>query len=409
MAADWLGTFNAFIEDTCVVGTVAYGLTRTKALGAFFEGSTPERRTLLGLIFGVLASTEVIFPGARSPYVFHILIICLAQFAGGVEVSLPAILTVFAAGLVLRSPSEALQTLTALVVTAGIVALVTRWWKRSPTTMLVCATGAIAQGVAIAMRNWILPALGGVRLEPYHSVSVLANMFGLFIAMIVWGDAQTRLKSEQNRLDAEHVRTLVVAAELAALRARIRPHFLFNTLTAIAALCDIDPRKAQSAVVRVSHLMRRHIDVEETSLILAESELDYVRTYSEIQLMRFGSKAQVLYEVPTINGELRLPAFSIQTLVENAFQHGIEKKSGQGTVRIVIRDRPNYFWCAVIDDGAGMTLEELGTCVPEEKNPKHGLVIVNTELQSLFGRTGRLRVFSEQGVGTCVAFRVPKA
>ena len=157
MQTGWLDTFNAFIEDTCVVGTVAYGLTRTKALGAFFEGSTPEKRTMLGLIFGVLASTEVIFPGARSPYVFHTLIICLAQFAGGAEVSLPAILTVFASGLVLRGPSEAIQTLVVLIVIALIVESVRRWWRKTPTILLVGITGCVAQAIALLMRDNLFP------------------------------------------------------------------------------------------------------------------------------------------------------------------------------------------------------------------------------------------------------------
>lgn len=407
MTIDWLSTFNAFIEDTCVVGTVAYGLTRTKALGAFFEGSTPERRTVLGLIFGVLASTEVIFPGARSPYVFHTLIIVLAQFAGGADVSLPAILTVFAGSLVLRGPREAIQSLVILITVALIVELVRRWWKKTPTMVLVAITGGVAQTVALIIRNAMMPAMGAGSFVPYLPTSILANMFGLFIAMFVWRDAQTRVKSEQNRLEAEHVQTLLVSAELAALRARIRPHFLFNALTAIAALCDLDPQKAQVAVLKVSQLTRRHIEVDPSSLTSVEKELEYVRTYVEIQQMRFGKKARVEYELGENLSDLALPAFSIQTLVENAFQHGLERRSGQGCIRIAIRRRHGHVIYAVIDDGIGMDAAQRKACLPDESNPRHGLVIVDKELRSLFGSRGRLRIFSTPGLGTTVAFLVP--
>jgi len=407
LATDWLSTFNAFIEDTCVVGTVAYGLTRTKALGAFFDGSTPERRTLLGLIFGVLASTEVIFPGARSPYVFHTLIIVLAQFAGGADVSLPAILTVFASGLVLRGPREAILTLVILVSVALLVEVVRKWWPKTPTTFLVSATGGIAQALAVLIRNKIMPLMGAGSFDPYSPASIAANTFGLFIAMFVWRDAQTRVKSEQNRLEAEHVQTLLVSAELAALRARIRPHFLFNALTAIAALCDIDPQKAQVAVLKVSQLTRRHIEVDATSLTTVEKELEYVRTYVEIQQMRFGKKASVKYELGDDIADLALPAFSIQTLVENAFQHGLERRSGQGSIRIAIRRRHGHVIYAVMDDGAGMDENQRKVCLPDEDTPRHGLVIVDKELRSLFGPRGRLRIFSSPGVGTTVAFAVP--
>ena len=407
MATDWLLTFNAFIEDTCVVGTVAYGLTRTKALGAFFEGSTPEKRTVLGLIFGVLASSEVIFPGARSPYVFHTLIIVLAQFAGGADVSLPAILTVFATGLVLRGPPEAISTLVILITVALLVELVRRWWQRTPTTLLVAVTGGAAQALAVVIRKVLMPMMGAGSFDPYLTASIPANTFGLFIAMFVWRDAQTRVKSEQNRLAAEHVQTLLVSAELAALRARIRPHFLFNALTAIAALCDIDPQKAQLAVLKVSQLTRRHIEVDATSLTTVEKELEYVRTYVEIQQMRFGKKAAVHYELGDDIAGLALPAFSIQTLVENAYQHGLERRSGQGCIRIAIRRRHGHIIYAVMDDGAGMDSTQRKACLPDEETPRHGLVIVDKELRSLFGPRGRLRIFSSPGVGTTVAFAVP--
>jgi len=402
----WRDTFNAFIEDTCVVGTVAYGLTRTKALGAFFEGSTPEKRTVLGLIFGVLASTEVIFPGSRLPYVFHTLIICLAQFAGGAEVSLPAILTVFAAGLVLSGPNEAIQTLVVLIGVALLVEVVRRWWRKTPTTLLVGITGGIAQAFALLMRNNIFPLIGAPHLKSYSVASIFANTFGLFLVMLVWRDAQIRVKSEQNRLEAEHMRTLLIAADLAALRARIRPHFLFNTLTAIAALCDIDPHKAQVAVLKASQLMRRHIEVDTTSLISVEKELEYVRTYVEIQQVRFGKKALVDFDLENDLSNLMIPAFSIQTLVENSFQHGLERRSGQGCVRIVVRWHGTYVLYAVMDDGAGMDARQLKACLPDEDSPRHGLVIVDKQLRSLFGAHGRLRLFSRPGAGTTVAFRV---
>lgn len=404
---DWLGTFNAFIEDTCVIGAVAYGLTRTKALSAFFEGAEPERRTLLGFVFGLLASTEVVFPGARSPYVSHTLIICLAQFAGGAAVSFPAILTVFVLGVVIRGPSEATQTLAALIVVAVIVEGVRRGLRRTPTILTVSLTGGLCQAAALLIRDRLFPLLGAPHLAPYSLASVFANAFGLFVAMLVWQDAQTRLKSEQNRLEAEHAQTMLVAADLAALRARIHPHFMFNTLNAISALCDIDPRKAQSYVLKVSQLLRRHIEVDTTSLTSVETELEYARTYVEIQQVRFGKKANVHFDLEGNLGSLMIPAFSIQTLVENAFLHGLEQKTDQGFIRIAVRPHSNRVTYAVMDNGPGIKADRISACIPDEPMPRHGLGIVDKQLTSLFGNRSRLRIYSSPGLGTTVAFEVP--
>jgi LytS/YehU family sensor histidine kinase len=294
-----------------------------------------------------------------------------------------------------------------LIAVALVVQIVRRWWRKTPTTIVVGLTGGATQCLALLLRDKVLPMMGTQRLEPYDTASIFANTFGLFLAMLVWKDAQTRLKSEHNRLEAEHMRTLVIAADLAALRARIRPHFLFNTLAAIAALCDIDPRKAQLSVLKVSQLMRRHIEVDTTSLINVEKEMEYVRTYVEIQQVRFGSKARVQYDYSESMASLMIPAFSIQTMVENSFQHGLERRSGQGSIRIAIIGRRRDSVCAVIDDGAGMTADQAKACLPNEAMPRHGLAIVDQQLRSMFGQRGRLRIFSIPGVGTTVAFRVP--
>jgi len=387
--------------------TVAWGLTRTKALSAFFDGSSLEKRTLLGLIFGVLASSEVIFPGDRAPYVSHTLLVCLAQFVGGADVALPAILTVFVVGMALRGPSEAIQTLVVLSFVGLVVEIIRRWWRKRPTILIVSLTGALTQTLALVLRNVLLPLTGSVQLVPYHLASVFANAFGLFLIMVVWKDAQTRATSEQNRLDVEHVRTLLLAADLNALRARIRPHFLFNAFTAIAALCDIDPKKAQSSILKMGQLMRRHIEVDSASLIGLDKELDYVRTYVEIQQLRFGKKASVIYDLEQDSMTAKIPAFSLQTLVENAFQHGIERRTGPGTVTISIRRSRHRIVLAVRDDGAGMDESQRKSCIGKDDPPTHGLTIADRQLRTVFGDTGRMRLFSRINHGTVAAFQIP--
>ena len=406
MKNELLSTFNAFIEDTCVVGTVAYGLTRTRALGAFFAGSTPEGRTLLGLVFGLLASSEVIFAGDRAPYVFHTLLICLADFAGGIEVSIPAILTVFAASLTLHGGNEGLQTLLTLGFVGAISELVRRTWTKTPGIWIGALIAGFAQLVALSLRNHVLPNLGFGPLPPYVWTSVIANTFGMGVVILVWRDSQTRLESEKNRISAEHLQTLLVSADLAALRARIRPHFLFNTLTAIAALCDIDPKKAQSAVLKVSQLMRRNIEVDTSSPITLRQELEYVRTYVEIQRVRFGKRAAVFFDIPEGLDDVELPAFSLQTLVENSFIHGVEKRSGRGSIRIAVRARKQDILYAVIDDGLGMEAAQVRSCLLDENPPRHGLAIVDSELRASMGNKGGLRLLSKPGLGTTAFFRI---
>ena len=397
MHTDWLSLFNSFIEDTCVVVTVAWGMTRAKGFTAFLGGKTREHRVLIGILFGALATSEIVFPGARAPYVFHTLIVCAAQFVGGIEVALPAIGLVSAAAFGLRGEADGIRTLIALLTVGLLIEVFRRLSRNRQEPILVGLCGGVTQGLAALILN------GTVSMSVSSS---LANAFGLFMVMLVWNDAKARSESEQHRIEAEHLRTLLVSADLSALKARIRPHFLFNTLAAIAALCDLDPKRAQSSIQTVSQLMRRHIEVDSAKLIPVEKELEYVRAYIEIQQIRFGKRVTCSVELDGNPATYGIPAFSLQTLVENAFQHGVERRSGHSTLRIIVNCRPNRAVFSVRDDGPGMTKEQTAQCISSEDPPAHGLSIADRQLRLMFGDASRIRIYSAKDRGTMVAFKV---
>jgi LytS/YehU family sensor histidine kinase len=205
------------------------------------------------------------------------------------------------------------------------------------------------------------------------------------------------------------MKMLVVSADLAVLRARIRPHFLFNTLTAIAALCGIDPSRAEMSILRLGTLMRRSLEVDPTTLTSLESEMEYVQAYIDIQNVRFAGEIVSHVDVDAVALTTRLPAFCIQTLVENAFQHGFERWSGVGAVRITARRRRRKVMFAVQDSGRGMSEDRRQSALEQQDHPRHGLGIIDKELRLVFGEGSRLRVWSKEGAGTLVAFQVPLA
>ena len=123
------------------------------------------------------------------------------------------------------------------------------------------------------------------------------------------------------------------AARVHALQARIRPHFLFNSMNTIAALTRTAPRQAEQAVQDLAELFRASLADPHQSITLAD-ELEIARTYQRIEQLRLGERLRVSWEVESLPADARVPGLLLQPLLENAIYHGIEPRTAGGTVQI---------------------------------------------------------------------------
>ncbi len=409
-------TLNAFIEDTCVLATVAYLLARSRPVASLLRPFSirkavmierPELAIRLGLILGLFATSEVIFPGARAPYESDSLIVCLAMFLGGWQAALPAAGVVCATAVILRSPAAALQTCLLLSIVIVVSFVGRRFDPKPPRPLSIGLTGGFGQGVASAVSAATLPLLGMPPSSQFWIVSSLANALGLVIVASVLQDAETRARSEEHRLEAEQSKSLLVSADLAALRAKIRPHFIFNTLTAISALCSIDPAKAEFSILRLARLLRRSLEIDAAALVRLDSELDYVRAYVDIQTVRFGSKVEFVFDIDDRLLKSNVPPFGIQTLVENCYQHAFVRAGQQGRIVVRVSKHRSFATICVGDNGVGMDQRAMKDVIDAPDPPRRGLAIVDRHLRLHFGAASRLRLFSALGAGTIAAFKIP--
>jgi LytS/YehU family sensor histidine kinase len=203
---------------------------------------------------------------------------------------------------------------------------------------------------------------------------------------------------EVAELDARSA--LVTQAELDALRARVSPHFLFNTLTTIAALTRTDPERAHDLVVDFAEYFRDSL-AQHAEFVSLDEELEHVEQYLRFEHARFGERLRVRFDVDPRARLAPVPVLSVQPLVENAIGHGLGPKGGGGTVRISARPRGESTEIDVSDDGVGF--------LPGGPARGNGIGMdnVNQRLIKLFGPESALRVSSAPGVGTTVTFRVP--
>lgn len=128
------------------------------------------------------------------------------------------------------------------------------------------------------------------------------------------------------------------AARVRALQARIRPHFLFNSMNAIAALTRSDPARAEDAVADLADLFRVSLR-ELRDRIPLEEEIEIARTYERIERLRLGDRLRVNWQIDGLPGDATVPALVLQPLLENAVYHGVEPGSGEGRVLVRIQRR----------------------------------------------------------------------
>ncbi len=132
-------------------------------------------------------------------------------------------------------------------------------------------------------------------------------------------------------------------ARVQALQARIRPHFLFNSMNSIAGLIPIDPQRAEEAVIDLAELFRSALQ-EPSRLVLLRTEIEVCERYLRIEKLRLGERLTVTWDLASLPANLRLPPLCLQPLVENAIYHGIQPSpaGGELKIRVYLQQRCLY-------------------------------------------------------------------
>ena len=203
-------------------------------------------------------------------------------------------------------------------------------------------------------------------------------------------------------------RTALMEAEVRALRAQISPHFVYNSLTAIASFVRTDPERARELLVEFADFTRYSFGRHGDFTTLAE-ELRAIERYLALEQARFGDRLQVTLRVAPEVLAVRLPFLAVQPLVENAVRHGLEGKSGVGHVIITAEDVRSDAVITIEDDGVGEDPERIRRVLAgDPTSDSVGLGNVDERLRTVFGDEYGLVVETAVGAGTRVVVRVPK-
>jgi len=196
-------------------------------------------------------------------------------------------------------------------------------------------------------------------------------------------------------------------AELKALRAQINPHFLFNALNTIISLIEERPDDAEEVVQHLASIFRHILNTGSQTFVTLEEELELVNHYLGIEQARFGDKLKVEQSLSPPARLQPVPAFVIQTLVENAIKHGIEKKRGIGTLKIIGRSlEQGKVEVCIWDSGVG--IPQLFNGQEDTSFFGIGLRNIATRMEKLYKRDDLLKIISHPDDGTEVRICFPK-
>jgi len=249
----------------------------------------------------------------------------------------------------------------------------------------------------------VLYALGGVSLQhrPWGEVMAYEStkfmlFYGLFSG-IHFGVRSYRAWVDE-RLHAEQQANLAKRAQLLQLTQQLQPHFLFNALNTISALIHNDPNGADLVLTRLATLLRAATDAGQRPDQPLSEELTLLRAYADIMVQRFVDRVQITWDLDPTADACRVPTMGIQPLLENCFQHVVERRLAPTCIAIRVKRQAAVLQIVIEDDGDTHRL-------PERRGV--GLANLELRLQSMFGTQAALTLQLRAGGGLRAQVSLP--
>jgi sensor histidine kinase YesM len=241
-------------------------------------------------------------------------------------------------------------------------------------------------------------------------------LFGNFAVILAVSYVQARQQAmvhkklvlyNENLLESDRLKDRIMATEMSFLQAQIKPHFLYNALSAIANVCEKDEKQAGKLILDLAIYLRGSLEFNNLDkMVTIEKELEFIDTYFHIEQARFGQKIQLQKEIE-IPLDVQIPVLILQPLVENAVRRGISKKPHGGTVTVRMMQKADNIGIEIEDDGVGIDSKKLTSLLDGPGLSQGvGLLNIHNRLLKLYGKG--LEISSESG-HTCVKLWIPEA
>lgn len=254
-------------------------------------------------------------------------------------------------------------------------------------------SGALFAGMVSYMLLPVVALLIQIFYYGISLVNIAISISMIFLFVIAMNEQNQNLARKEK--EAADLRISIMLSQIA-------PHFIYNTLTSIQQMCEINPALAEETVGEFAEYLRGNLDsLSLQKPVPFERELNHVKAYLAIEKKRFGDRVNTAFDIQ--DEEFLIPSLTLQPLVENAVKHGLCRKVGGGTVRISTSRRQDMVFVTIEDDGVGFDQSR-----EQDDGRVHvGLENVRARLQDMCGAS--METVSKPGEGTRVVIKLPQS
>lgn len=312
----------------------------------------------------------------------------------------------FYRGIIERSGEVIKLGLWQLLLIMFLLLLVTYWFSLSITRPVLKLTQAANE---LSKGRFDLQ----IKVETNDEISFLAKTFDRMrininnLILEIKNKAQLEHELQQNKI-------LLQESQFRSLQSQINPHFLFNTLNTLSKKAYLEGSEETSdLLVSVAGLLRYNLKRIDRAVTLHE-EVVVLQQYMDIQKARFTERLKLEMEMDESCLHVRIPALTLQPIIENAVIHAIEPKEEGGTIWFRIIDRDDRITIELEDDGVGMTEHKITQILTEDVTPNEGhstgigFSNVVKRLRLFYGYDDVIDIISSQGCGTKVILNIQK-
>ena len=238
---------------------------------------------------------------------------------------------------------------------------------------------------------------GGVVSQYVFLLAVL--LAAITVLKLIPGNINAAEKARELEMQSIALNAELAESRISTMMSQIRPHFIYNTLGSIEQLCKLNPPKAGELVHSFAKYLRGNFgELDNPRPILFSQEMEHVHHYVSIENVRF---PDMTFMFESSSEDFRIPALTVQPIVENAIKHGLMKLPRGGTIRVLSYESEGEYFVSVTDDGVGFDTKTLA-----DERGHVGLRNIRERLRVMVN--GTLEIESTVGVGTRVLIRIPK-
>ena len=242
------------------------------------------------------------------------------------------------------------------------------------------------------LNAWLYFAPGKSMIRIGFLLSIGAQLYFLIIETIQHNKEMAQIQKMQYEM---------LQMRISIMASQIQPHFLYNSLTSIAQLCEKQPQQAKKATIEFADYMRHNMNsLKNSKPVPFDVELNHLKTYLSLEKIRFGDELEIVFDIETT--DFSIPSLAVQPLVENAVKHGVGMKEDGGTIIISTREYDDRYEIVVSDDGVGFDT----TKKPDDGRTHVGMENVKNRLKTMCN--AEVIITSEINKGTVSKIIIPK-